>query len=261
MPLSRPRCAACSAPLGDPPYVPLTLRCAACQTETVVTLGADGQPADFDAAFDPGAFLRWLGAARAAMARGTPGIALGACARCRAPLTVSSRQSMRLTCPHCSAAREGAAGALLVDQWPEPWTRIEGGDVSLEYRVAVVDDRTDAAAGCAACTLPTPPADPADRCPRCGATTWVTRHATDGAPMRVQLGVRIDGTRAGRPERRLVPVAAAEAMLRADAARTASAKSGASLLGLTGVGCAIALAFAVLGLFGLTLGIYFATKR
>jgi hypothetical protein len=263
MPLARARCTACSEPLGDPPHVPLPMRCAACSEQTLIAMGADGQPADFDAAFTPMDLLRWFAFARAGMARGQPGIAVGACKRCRAPLVLSSRQPLSLPCPHCRTPVSGEAAQVLVDQWPEPWSRIEGGGISLEYRLAVVDDSTGITAGCATCGLPTPPNDPATQCARCGQVTWAARETPDTSkrPQRTQLGVRVDGTRNGRPFNQLVAIAQAEAMLRNDAAIGTSAESGKSMLGLTGIGCAIAIGLAVLTIFGLTIGIYFATKH
>ena len=260
MPLARARCTACSEPLGDAPHIPLPMRCTQCGESTLVEVGADGQPVDFDAAFTPVDLLRWFAAARAAMAHGQPGIAVGACKRCRAPLVVSSHQSVSLPCPHCRVPVAGEAAQVLVDQWPEPWARIEGGGISLEYRVAIVDDSTGVTAGCATCGLPTPPNDPAMRCPRCQRVIWIDRPTANG-PQRIQLGVRVSGTRGGRPFNQLVSMAQSEAMLRSDAAAGTSAESGKSMLGLTGLGCAIAIGLAILTIFGLTIGIYFATKR
>jgi hypothetical protein len=50
-------------------------------------------------------------------------------------------------------------------------------------------------------------------------------------------------------------------MLRSDAAIGTSSESGKSMLGLTGIGCAIAIGLAILTIFGMTIGIYFATKH
>ncbi len=224
-------------------------------------MAADGQPDDFDAAFTVPALLRWMVAARAAMAAGSPGVAVGACERCRAPLLLSSREPVALPCPHCAEPVTGGAAETLVDQWTEPWARVEGSGASLEYRLAVVDDRGGATAGCAACGLPTAARDPSMRCGRCGAATWVTRVERGGATRRVQLGVRIDGARAGRPVHRLVSVAEGEVTLRRDGALGTAAESGRSLLGLTGIGCAIAIGLAVLMAFAVTIAIYFATRR
>jgi hypothetical protein len=256
MPLARLRCEACSAPLGDPPFSAIAIACGGCGRTSAVDVAADGAPPNVDAAFPPGLFLRWLAAARVAMASGRPGVSLGPCRACRAPLLLSSRAPLRLLCPHCAHAREGAAADLLVDQWPEPWARVEGAGVALEYRVAVVDDASGAAAGCPHCGAPTPPSDPRARCARCGSATWVPRGAA-----RVQLGVRVDGERDGRPLHALVPVAQGEAMLRADLARVTSAESGSSLLGATGIGCAVAAGLSVLAVIGLALVAYFALKR
>jgi len=219
------------------------MRCTQCGLETIVPIGADGQPADFDAAFTAGDLLRWFAAARVAMGRGQPGVALGACKRCRAPLVVSSRTPLSLPCPHCRAPVAGEAADVLVDQWPEPWARVEGGGLSLEYRVAIADDTTGVTAGCATCGAPTPSNDPSSVCARCGHATWAPR---GGSGPRIQLGVRVDGTRAGRPFNQLVPMVQGESMLRSDTAIGASSESGKSMLGLTGIGCAIAIAFVVL---------------
>jgi hypothetical protein len=135
----------------------------------------------------------------------------------------------------------GEATKLLVDQWPEPWAKVEGGGLSLEYRLAVVDDSTGVTAGCAACGFATPANDPDTRCRRCNAVTWVVREGS----RRVQLGARVDGTRAGQPFKALVPICQGEQMLRRDAATGASAESGTSLLGVTGVGCAIGAALVI----------------
>ena len=253
MPLARARCSTCSEPLGDPPHVAIPMRCSGCGAGTSVPLGADGQPAAFEASFTPQKLLAWFGAARAQMARGTPGIAVGACPKCHAPLVVSSREPVSLPCPHCRTPVAGEAGAVLVDQWPEPWAKAEGGGLSLEYRLAEVDDRTALTAGCAACGLPTPINDPSLRCRRCNAVVWVARGGR-----RVQLGVRIDGTRAGHPFKALVPICQGEHMLRHDAALGASSESGRSLLGITGVGCAIATA---LVLIPIVIGIVFAIAK
>src|SRR5262249_8289978 len=135
MPLARARCPACSEPLGDPPHVPVPCRCGACGAQESVPFGADGQPASFETMFAPGALLRWFAAARHAMATGKPGVALGACSRCKSPLVVSSRAPMRLPCPRCGVPVEGEAANVLVDQWPEPWCKVDGGGLSLEYRL------------------------------------------------------------------------------------------------------------------------------
>jgi len=207
-----------------------------CGAHQQVLFAADGQPAQLDTMFPAGRLLQWFGAARVAMANGTPGVAIGACVTCHAPLVLSSRDPIALPCPHCSEPVTGTAGDVLVDQWPEPWTKVEGGGIELEYRLALLDDATGLSAGCAACGVPTPAADPSSRCPRCGAATWAVRASGN----RVQLGVRVNGTRGGRPFNAIVPIVQAEHMLRSDAAIGTSAQSGRTLLGLTGVGCAIA---------------------
>jgi hypothetical protein len=253
MPLARARCPTCSEPLGDPPHVALPMRCAACGVPSTVLFGADGQPAALEASFTPQQLLAWFSAARMQMARGTPGVAVGACAKCHAPLLLSSREPVSLPCPHCHTPVTGEAAAVLVDQWPEPWAKAEGGGLSLEYRLAQVDDTTAITAGCAACALPTPVNDPALRCRRCNAVTWVTRGAR-----RLQLGVRIDGTRGGQPFKALVPICQGEHMLRHDAALGASSESGRSLLGITGVGCAVAAALVIIPI---VIGIVFAIAK
>jgi hypothetical protein len=256
LPLARARCKACTLPLGDPPHAPIAARCVRCGAEQAVRVAADGVPSELDAMFAPARLLQWFGAARVAMAYGTPGVAVGACARCASPLVVSSRAPIALPCPHCGEVVTGAAGDVIVDQWPEPWAKVEGGGLELEYRLALLDDEAGLSAGCAACGAPTPATDPSSRCARCGAATWVAR---DGGK-RVQLGVRVSGTRGTRPFNVVVPIVQAEQMLRADAALGTSAQSGNSLLGLTGVGCAIAASLVVVACFGLGLAIYFLTR-
>ncbi|HEY8038377.1 MAG TPA: hypothetical protein VIF15_01230 [Polyangiaceae bacterium] len=242
MPLVRARCKACTLPLGDPPHAVLPVRCNRCGAATQVRVAADGQPADLDPAFGAPRLMAWLGSARVAMASGMPGVALGACGACGSPLVVSSRQPVALPCPHCGEAVQGTAADVLVDQWTEPWARAEGGGIDLEYRLVAVEDRTGLSAGCASCGALTPPNDPSSTCGRCGAVTWVAREGG-----RVQLGVRVDGTRDGKPFKMLVPIVQGEGMLRGDAMRGTSGRSGSSLLGATGIGCATAIA-AVLGI-------------
>jgi hypothetical protein len=233
MPLARARCRACTLPLGDPPHVALPVTCARCHTTTPVHIAGDGQPVDLDPAFAPARLLEWFAFARVGMASGTPGLAVGACAKCSAPLVVSSRQTFSLPCPHCGERIDGPAAQLLVDQWTEPWARVDGPGTHLEYRLSVLEETRGVSAGCAACGLPSPAGEPSGTCPRCGAATWVAREAG-----RIQLGVRVDGARDGRPYKVLVPIVQGEAMLRADALRGTSARSVRSLLGATGVGCA-----------------------
>ncbi|MEO8875991.1 MAG: hypothetical protein ABI461_10415 [Polyangiaceae bacterium] len=251
MPLLRPRCPHCTKPLGDPPPVPITAPCIACGLSNVVVVSADGQPAAFDVAFTPMRLLQWIRAARTAMSRGTPGVAIGACVRCSSPVVLSSRMELSLPCPHCKEPVRGTAATLLVDQWPEPWARVEGGENSLEYRVAVIDDRADPTAGCATCGAPSPAQDPSDRCRRCGGCIWVVReadHDGDGAAekRRIQLGVRVDGARQGRPADTLVSLAQGEAMLRQDDALANNVASGKSTEAIFGVGCAVLIAVTIL---------------
>jgi hypothetical protein len=261
MPLVRARCSACTLPLGDPPPTTLPLRCSRCGLATAVHVAADGQPADFDPAFAPTRLLAWLASARLAMASGSPGIALGACSACGTPLAVSSRDPVSLPCPHCGDVVQGPGAERLVDQWTEPWTKVEGGGLDLEYRLAVVEAKTGLSAGCAVCGGPTPATDlqPRDyrdaspRCARCGSVTWVER---SGELM--QLGVRVDGLRDKRPFKVLVSIVQGEALLRADAMRGTTGRSGSSLLGATGLGCATAIAVVVLLVLGVWIAAHFA---
>ena len=254
MPLARARCPNCSEPLGDAPYTPLACRCGTCGTDAAVPFGADGQPAGFETNFTAPALLKWFGAARHAMATGKPGVAIGGCAKCRAPLVLSSRAPVSLPCPRCQVPVAGDAATVLVDQWPEPWCNVEGGGLSLEYRLAVVEDTTGVTAGCAACGLATPANEPGNRCRRCNAVTWVTRE--NGR--RLQLGVRVDGTRQGHPWKALMPICQGEQVLMRDAAIGAQAESGKSLMGVTGVGCAIGTA---LVLVPIVIGIVYAMAK
>ena len=70
--------------------------------------------------------------------------------------------------------------------------------------------------------------------------TWLARGSG-----RVQLAVRIDGIRDGKPYQVVLPIVQGEATLRADAARGTQSRSSRSLLGVTGVGCASAIALLV----------------
>jgi hypothetical protein len=244
MPLARSRCSACSLPLGDPPPVAVPVRCARCGRDATLQVAADGQPAAFDPAFSAARLLEWLAYARAAMASGSLGVALGACGGCGSPLLLSSSQEMSLPCPHCAEPVKGPAARVLVDQWTEPWARVEGGGVEVEYRLVVLEGARGASVGCAACGAPTPVADPAMRCAACGAVTWVEREGG-----RVQLGVRVDGMRDGKPYKAVVPIVQGEGMLAAEARRGAGARSSSSLLDITGVGCAsLVAAFVLLGI-------------
>jgi hypothetical protein len=265
MPLVAARCKACSQPLSDPPHIAVPMRCAACGFEGPLPFAADGQPAQFDAAFTPNRLAQWFAAARVAMARGAPGIAVGHCARCQAPLVVSSKTPVRLPCPHCQVPVEGLATDVLVDQWCEPWARASGEGVDLEYRLALVEDGAGQVAGCAHCGLPSPPGEPGNQCKRCRSVVWVTRGPDPDVPpgqgWRVQLGVRVNGTRFGRPFAALVPIVQGEHMLRVDAAIGSSSESGKSLLGLTGIGCAIAVTVTMIVPIALLIGwLIFRTK-
>jgi hypothetical protein len=228
-------------------------RCTRCGNPAQVRIAADGQPQDFDTAFSPPRLLEWFAYARGAMAAGIPGVAMGACASCGAPLAVSSRDPVSLPCPHCSEPVTGTTGSVLVDQWTEPWTRVAGGALDVEYRLVLLEDARGVAAGCPACAAPTPANEPSSRCATCGATTWVPR-----GEGRVQLAVRVDGTRNGQPYRALVPIVMGEALLRGDAVRGVGARSGSSLLGFTGIGCASALAVATLVVVGVWIAIHFS---
>lgn len=252
MPLARSRCPACSLPLGDPPLVALSVQCARCGLRKMVQVGADGQPAGFDPMVRAARLLEWLAYARAAMGAGTLGVALGACDGCGAPLLLSSRQEITLPCPHCAEPVKGPAARVLVDQWTEPWTRVEGGGVDVEYRLVVLEGARGTSVGCAACGAPTPAGDPAMKCAACGAVTWVEREGG-----RVQLGVRVDGMREGKPYKAVVPIVQGESMLSADARRGAGARSSSSLLGITGVGCASMVAALVLLVIAIAMAAHF----
>jgi predicted RNA-binding Zn-ribbon protein involved in translation (DUF1610 family) len=213
---------------------------------------ADGQPQDFDTAFTATRLMAWLAAARTAMASGTPGVALGACSACGTPLLVSSKQALLLPCPHCGETVHGEAADVVVDQWTEPWARVEGAGLNVEYRLTLLEDRTGLSAGCAACGAATPATDPSSRCAQCGAVTWVPR-----GEGRVQLGVRVDGVRDGKPFKMLVPIVQGEGMLRGDALHGPTRGSGRSYLGATGIGCAVALAAIVFIVLGVWLAVHF----
>jgi hypothetical protein len=249
MPLARARCRECSLPLGDPPYATLRVHCARCGTTSEVAVAADGGPAAFDVAFTPSKLVAWFGAARLAMADGAPGVAVGACSACARPLTVADDAPVALPCPHCSEPVTGRAADVLVDQWGEPWTKVEGGGIDLEYRLALFDDKAGMTAGCATCGAPTPPDDPALRCAGCGAAAWAARPAG----LRTQLGARINGTRGATPFNAVVPIGHAEAMLRRDAALGSNDRAGGALLGLTGVGCAIVVGLGLLAILAAVL--------
>jgi hypothetical protein len=190
-----------------------------------------------------------------AMASGALGVALGACSACGSPLVVSSRETVSLPCPHCRESVQGAAGEVLVDQWTEPWARVQGGGLELEYRLTVIEDRSGLSVGCPTCGTPAASNDGSDRCPQCGSVTWLRREGDRG---RIQLGVRVDGLRDRRPFKTLLPIALGEAMLRADVARGHSGRSGNSLLGATAIGCAAVFGIVVLVALGIALATHFA---
>jgi phage FluMu protein Com len=234
------------------------MACASCARQTSLVFAADGQPVDFDAALPPHRLLAWMAAARRAMASGMPGVAVGSCSSCNMPLVISSKQPVTLPCPHCKNVVQGPAEKVLVDQWPEPWCKVETGGLSLEYRVAWVDDSTAITAGCAGCGAPTAADDPATRCPRCQSVTWIEReiedeHTKETTNRRMQLGVRVNGMRQDRPYNVILSLPQGEATLRTDNVMGSSASSSSSLLGVTGIGCALAIAGCVL--FGLIIAI------
>jgi hypothetical protein len=258
MPLARARCSACSQPLADEPHIHVPMPCTACGRPATLVFAADGQPVDFDASFAPSRLLGWFAAARRAMSSGVPGVAVGCCPSCSMPLVVSSKQQVQLPCPHCKKPVEGPADSVLVDQWVEPWSKIDDGGLSLEYRLAWVDDSTAITAGCARCGAPTGADDPAMQCARCGSVTWVEREADGGTKRRMQLGVRINGMRQTRPYNVIVSIPQGEATLRGDMAMGSSATSSTSLLSATGIGCAVAVAVCVLLFFLVWMIIYFS---
>jgi hypothetical protein len=263
MPLARARCSFCSQPLADEPHIHVPMACAACGNQTSLVFAADGQPVDFDAAFPAHRLLSWLSAARRAMASGAPGIAVGCCGRCNMPLVISSKQPVTLPCPHCKQAVQGPAETVLVDQWPEPWSKIDVGGISLEYRVAWVDDSTAITAGCAGCGAPTAADDASNQCTRCGSVTWVEREVEDehthtAVKRRMQLGVRVNGMRQDRPYNVIISIPQGEATLRSDNVMSSSASSSSSLLGTFGIGCAVALALTVLMGIGIAILVHFA---
>jgi hypothetical protein len=229
------------------------MTCAACRKETTLVFAADGQPVDFDAHFPAHRLMLWLSAARRAMASGMPGVAVGCCSGCSMPLVISSKQEVTLPCPHCQKPVQGPAETLLVDQWPEPWTQIETGGLSLEYRLAWVDDSTAITAGCPCCGAPTAADDPSTQCPRCRSVTWVQKK-----DVRMQLGVRINGMRHTNPYNVIVSIPQGEATLRSDNVMSSSASSSSSILGVGGVGCAIAIALFSLMIIGIVILAYFS---
>jgi hypothetical protein len=241
MSLARARCQNCSEPLADPPHVPVPMPCSFCGKQAQLAFAADGQLVDFDASYAPQKLLAWFSAARRAMATGTPGVAVGSCTHCAMPMVISSKTPVTLPCPHCKVPVQGPAETVLVDQWIEPWCKVDGSGLDVEYRLAWVDDSTGITAGCAHCGAPTPSDDPSQRCRRCGAVAWVQR---DGK--RMQLGVRINGTRGDRPYNALMSLAHGETALRSDTATGSASSSGSSILNMTGIGCAAAFAITLL---------------
>jgi hypothetical protein len=211
-----------------------------CGQAARVRVGADGQPAEFETDVGPARLLAWLAHARVAMASGSPGVAIASCAGCGSPIAVSSREPVSLPCPHCTEPVRGPGAEVLVDQWTEPWAHVHSHALDLDYRLVQLEDARGIAAGCAACGAPSAPGNPSNRCATCGAVTWLARGSG-----RVQLAVRIDGIRDGKPYQVVLPIVQGEATLRADAARGTQSRSSRSLLGVTGVGCASAIALVV----------------
>lgn len=205
--------------------------------------------------------MLWMQAARRAMASGMPGVAVGCCSGCSMPLVISSKQPVTLPCPHCKNVVQGPAEKLLVDQWPEPWSEIETGGLSLEYRLAWVDDSTAITAGCPGCGAPTAADDPSMQCPRCRSVTWVDREIEDDdqkiTKRRMQLGVRVNGNRQNRPYNVILSIPQGEATLRSDNVMSSSASSSSSLFGVFGIGCAVALALTVFMGIGIALLVHF----
>jgi len=261
MPLARARCSSCSQPLADEPHIHVPMTCSSCGRQTSLHFAADGQPVDFDAAFPPHRLMLWMQAARRAMASGMPGVAVGCCSGCSMPLVISSKQPVTLPCPHCKNVVQGPAEKLLVDQWPEPWSKIETGGLSLEYRLAWVDDSTAITAGCPGCGAPTAADDPSTQCPRCRSVTWVDREIENDdhelVNRRMQLGVRVNGNRQNRPYNVILSIPQGEATLRSDNVMSSSASSSSSLAGVFGIGCAVALALTVLMSIGIALLVHF----
>lgn len=216
-------------------------------------MAGDGHPTNFESLFTAERLMRWFACARAGLAQGHPGIAVGICSHCATPLVVSSKTTIVLPCPSCGHRQEGVSEDLLVDQWTEPWARVEGGSLDLEYRLAVTDLDKSSPVGCPQCGTPTPPKDAGALCGRCGATAWIVRRDE-----RLQLGVRVDGTRHGRPFRAFVPIVTGEHMLRGDTVTGRAASSGSSLLTWSGIGCAAAIALSVLGGIGVWAAVYFS---
>ncbi len=262
MPLARARCTFCSQPLADEPHIRVPMSCASCGKQTTLVFAADGQPVDFDAHFPPNRLMTWLSAARRAMASGMPGVAVGCCSGCTLPLVISSKQEVTLPCPHCQKAVQGPAEKVLSDQWPEPWSQIETGGLSLEYRLTWVDDSTAITAGCPGCGAPTSVDDPSNQCPRCRSVTWVEREIEDDdhqiKKTRNQLGVRINGNRQNHPYNVIVSIPQGEATLRSDNVTSSSASSSSSLLGVTGIGCAVAIALFSLMIIGIVILAHFS---
>ncbi len=179
------------------------------------------------------------------------------------PLVISSKQPVTLPCPHCKVPVQGPAEKILVDQWPEPWSKIETGGISLEYRLAWVDDSTAITAGCAGCGAPTSVDDTSTTCPRCRSVTWVDRdvedeHSHELQKRRMQLGVRVNGMRQDRPYNVILSIPQGEATLRSDNVMSSTASSSSSLLGVTGIGCAVALALSLLMIIGIAILAHFS---
>ena len=68
----------------------------------------------------------------------------------------------------------------------------------------------------------------------------------------------MNGTRGARPFNAIVPIVQAEHMLSSDAALGTSDRSGKTIIGLTGVGCAIAASLFVVMVLGIVIAILLA---
>ena len=203
-------------------------------------MAADGQSPDFDAGFEPPTLLSWFVAARAAMMAGRTGIAVGACSRCTAPLTVSRRLRVQIPCPHCATLRDGPAGEILFDQWTEPWTAAAKTDqFQIEYRLKWQD--AEEGGGCPGCGLIVSPG--ARNCGRCGSNLWISE---EGLPKR-QLAVLMEGTRNGQPVRTVMSLPAGIRALQADATLGAAASTKGVVSRTLLLGCGGLLALTVLG--------------
>ena len=249
MPLARARCRSCQLPLSDPPPTYVPVRCASCGTANSLAIASDGQPTSFDANFTPRRLLNWFASIRGALRRGEPGICLGGCQRCMQPIVVAPNTPVLLACPHCKDVVEGTAEKLLVDQWCEPWVRVEGNDVSLDFRLAMVEAR-EAESCLEVCTVCAARVATGSRCATCQAPHSITRN---GSPLRCI--VRVDGTRHAQSIRALIPISAGELWLRRDASSMGRGAFSRPILTVFAIGCGGFIALCV------ALGIAFATCK